>query len=377
MAAGKDYYSLLGVPREASQEEIRKAFRKLAFKYHPDHNHHEGAAERFKEIVEAYQVLGSTDRRMTYDRSGHADYARRFHGYGDFATGLGDIFDAFFGGSIPVQRRTRQQGADIHRELKITFEEAVRGCRKEVDVLRTENCSRCAGSGCEPGTQPTPCPDCGGMGEVRRTRHNVFGRFVNRVVCSQCDGEGSLIVQPCAQCQGTGKQRKQRTISVKLPAGIENHAQMKLQGEGEAGTGGGTPGALHIVVSVQEHASFKRDGNDIVYELPIDFAQAALGDDLEIPTLGGKAKLRIPPGTQGGAILRIKGKGIPYADHPGKGDQLVRIRVVTPENLNTAQRQLFRDLAQSMGQAKTKKRNKARSPRASQDVAASDGRESP
>ncbi len=358
MPLKKDYYSLLGVPREASHEEIRKAFRRLAFRYHPDHNHHEGAAERFKEIVEAYQVLSNTNKRMTYDRFGHADDGRRFDGFGDFAAGLGDIFDAFFGGSIPVQRRTPQQGADLHCALNITFEEAVRGCRKEVEVLRLENCSRCFGNCCEPGTQPTACPNCNGMGEVRRTRHNLFGRFVNRVVCSHCDGEGSLVVHPCTQCQGTGKQRIQRTVSVTVPAGIENHAQMKLQGEGEAGTRGGAPGVLHITISVQEHEHFKREGNDVVYELPIDFAQAALGDDLNVPTLDGKSKLKIPPGTQNGTVLRIKGKGIPYANHPGRGDQLVKVKVVTPENLNAAQRQLFLDLGQSLGRAKPRRRNK-------------------
>jgi molecular chaperone DnaJ len=358
MPLKKDYYSLLGLPREASHDDIRKAFRKLAFKYHPDHNHHEGAAERFKEIVEAYQVLSNSDKRTTYDRFGHTDDGRRFDGFGDLATGLGDIFDAFFGGSIRVQSRGPQKGADIHCELSITFEEAIRGCRKEVEVLRLEDCSRCLGSGCEPGTQPAVCPDCNGMGQVRRTRQNLFGRFVNRVVCSQCDGEGSYIQQPCTQCQGGGKQRKPHTAKVSVPAGIENHTQLKLQGEGQAGMRGGAPGALNIVISVQEHGLFKRDGNDILYELPIDFAQAALGDDLEVPTLEGRVKLKIPPGTQSGAILQIKGKGIACSDHPGRGDQLVRVRVVTPEHLNADQRRLFLDLAQSLGKAKPRRRTR-------------------
>jgi molecular chaperone DnaJ len=364
----KDYYSLLGVTPEASPEEIRKAFRKLAFRYHPDHNHHEGAAERFKEIVEAYQVLSNTDRRTIYDRFGHADDRRRFDGFGDFSTGLGDVFDAFFAGSIPIQRRAPQQGADIRCEVNITFEEAVRGCRKEVEVVRMENCPRCLGSGCAPGTQLAACPDCNGMGEVRRSRHNVFGRFVNRAVCSRCDGEGTLIVQPCTQCQGRGRQRAQGSVSVAIPPGVKNHAQIRLPGQGEAGTRGGAPGDLHIVISVQEHASFRRDGIDIVYELPIDFTQAALGDDLKVPTIDGKAKLNIPPGTQSGTVLRIKGKGIPHADGTGRGDQLVKVRVVTPGNLNAAQRRLLLDLAQSLGKSKPRKRSRGSPPPAGQGV---------
>ncbi len=361
MPVKKDYYRLLGISREASQEEIRTAFRKLAFRYHPDHNHQEGAAERFKEIVEAYQVLGNTNKRITYDRFGHTDDGRRFDGFRDFATELGGIFDAFFGGTIPMQRRAPQQGSDLRCELNISFEESAYGCRKQIEILRLEDCSRCLGSGCEPGRQPAECPTCNGMGEIRRVQHNVFGRFVNRLVCDQCSGEGRLVDQPCTQCQGTGKQRKQRTIPVKVPAGVENHAQMKLQGEGEAGIMGGPPGALYIVISVQEHESFKRDGNDILYELPIDVAQAALGDDLEVPTLDGKVKLKIPPGTQSGTILQIKGKGIPYTNHPGKGDQLVKVKVITPEHLNAEQRKLFLDLAESLGKAKTRGRNKGKS----------------
>ncbi|MBM4444205.1 MAG: molecular chaperone DnaJ [Chloroflexi bacterium] len=366
MALKKDYYSLLGVTREASPEEIRKAFRRLAFRYHPDHNHHEGAAERFKEIVEAYQVLSNTDRRTTYDRLGHADDDRRFDGFGDFSAGLGDVFDAFFAGSIPVQRRTPQRGADIRCEVNTTFEEAVRGCRKEVEVVRMENCPRCLGSGCEPGTQPAACPDCNGIGEVRRSRHNVFGRFVNRAICSQCDGEGSVIIQPCTHCQGTGRRRTRSTVSVALPPGVKNHAQIKLPGQGETGARGGPPGELLIAVSVQEHECFKRDGNDIVYELPVDFTQAALGDDLKVPTIDGKVKLNIPPGTQSGTILRIKGKGIPFADRHARGDQLVRIRVVTPENLNADQRRLLTDLAQSLGKPRPRKRGRASTPPAGQ-----------
>lgn len=366
MSVKKDYYRLLGIPREASHEEIRTAFRKLAFQYHPDHNHQEGAAERFKEIVEAYQILSNTNKRTTYDRFGHTDDERRFDGFRDFATGLGDIFDVFFGSTIRMQRRAPQQGSDLRCELNISFEESAHGCRRQIEILRLEDCPRCRGNGCEPGRQPVECPTCNGMGEIRRVQRNVFGRFVNRLICDQCSGEGSLVDQPCTQCQGAGKQRRLRTIPVKVPAGVENHARMKLQGEGEAGIRGGLPGDLHIVISVQEHEIFKRDANDILYELPIDFAQAALGDDPEIPTLDGKVKLKIPPGTQSGTILRIKGKGIPYTNHPGKGDQLVKIKVITPEHLNADQRNLFLHLAESLGKSKPRGRNKGKSAQASQ-----------
>lgn len=365
MPVKRDYYELLGISREASQEEIRTAFRKLAFQYHPDHNHQEGAAERFKEIVEAYQVLGNTNKRTTYDRFGYTDDERRFEGLRDFGTGLGDIFDAFFGSRIRVQRRTPQQGSDLRYELNISFEESVHGCRKQIEILRLENCSHCLGSGCEPGTQPAECPTCNGMGETRRVQRNVFGRFVNRLVCDECGGEGTFVDHPCAQCHGAGKQHRLRTISVKVPAGVQNRAQMKLLGEGEAGMRGGLPGDLHIAISVQEHELFKRDGNDIVHELSIDFAQAALGDDTDVPTLDGKVKLGIPPGTQTGTIFRIKGKGIPYSDHPGKGDQLVKVKVMTPEHLNADQRRLFVHLAESLGRSRTRRKNKEKSTQAS------------
>jgi molecular chaperone DnaJ len=363
MPIGKDYYHLLGVPRQATQEEIRKAFRKLAFQYHPDHNHHEGAAEKFKEIVEAYQVLSNSHRRASYDRFGHTGNGRTFDGFGDFAAGLGDIFDAFFGGTIRVQRPAPQQGTDLHYELSISFEEAAFGSKKEIEVLRVEDCSHCLGSGCQPGKQRAECPNCSGAGEVRRVQNNIFGRFVNRIVCDYCNGEGSVIDQPCNQCQGTGREQTKRTISLIVPAGVEDGSQMKLRGQGNAGMRGGPAGNLYIAISVLEHDFFKRDGNNILYDLPIDFAQAALGDEIEVPTLDGKVKLKISPGTQTGTVLRMKGKGIRQANPSGKGDQLVKVSLVTPDRLTEEQRRLFLDLARSLGKTRTPKKDKGKSAR--------------
>jgi len=360
MAPKRDYYQVLGVSRDAAPEEIKRAFRKLAFQYHPDRNHQDGAAERFKEINEAYQVLSDTERRANYDYLGHLGNGRGFEGFGDFASGLGDIFETFFGGTTRVRKRVPQQGADLHYKATIPFEQAVLGCEKEIKVWRTESCSFCYGLGSEPGNQPIKCPNCDGIGEVRRVHQSIFGRFVNRAICQRCHGEGSIITQPCSQCQGTGKERKHRKLVVKIPAGVEDGSQIRLSGEGEAGMWGGPAGNLYITLSVQEHRFFKRDGNDILYELPINFAQAALGDEVEVPILGGKVNIEIPSGTQTGQVFRLKGKGIPYLHRSGQGDQLVKVRVVTPERLDEEQRQLFLELAKSLGEARVSEKGKRR-----------------
>jgi len=351
MAPKKDYYQVLGVSRDATPEEIKRAFRKLAFQCHPDHNHQEGAAEIFKEVNEAYQVLSDAGKRANYDYFEHLGNGRGFEGLGDVVSGLGDIFEAFFGGTTRVRKRVPRQGADLHHKATISFEQAVLGCEKEIKVLRTESCSFCYGLGSEPGSQPIKCPNCDGIGEVRRVHQSIFGRFVNRAVCQRCHGEGSIITQPCSQCQGTGKERKHRKIVVKIPAGVEDGSQIRLSGEGEAGMWGGPAGNLYITLSVQEHRLFKRDGNDILYELPVNFAQAALGDEVEVPILGSKVNLKIPSGTQTGEVFRLKGKGIPYLHRSGQGDQLVKVRVVTPERLDGEQRKLFLELAKSLGKA--------------------------
>jgi molecular chaperone DnaJ len=353
MAIRKDYYQVLGVTRDATADEIKRAFRKLAFDCHPDRNHHDGAAERFKEINEAYQVLSDAEKRARYDRWGDFE-GRGFDGFDNLVDSLGDIFEAFFAGTNATRVRVRvpQQGADLRHNITISFEEAVLGGEKAIEIVRTEQCPRCHGLGGEPGSQPLRCPDCNGAGETRRVRQNFFGRFVNTVICQRCSGRGSIIAQPCGHCQGAGKQRQHRKMTVKIPPGVEDGSQIRLKGEGEAGIWGGPPGDLYITLSVREHSFFRRDGNDILYELPINFAQAALGDEVEVPTLDGVANLKIDSGMQTGKILRLKGKGVPYINRSGRGDQLVTVRVITPEKLDDGQRKLFVELSKSLGKAK-------------------------
>ena len=354
MPAKRDYYEVLGVDREATDDEIKKAFRKLAFKHHPDHNHEDGAAERFKEVNEAYEVLSDPDKRAAYDRYGHGGaegfFGRGFEGF-DFG-GFGDIFDAFFGGTATATRQAPQRGADLHGRITITFEEAAFGCEKEVNILRAENCSLCQGIGCKPGSQPSRCPNCNGTGQVRQVRQTIFGRFTNITTCPQCHGEGRIITEPCPQCRGTGREKRQRSIPVKIPAGVDDGSQIRLIGEGESGLRGGSPGNLYITLSVLPHEFFIRDDDNILYELPINFAQAALGAEVEVPTLDGKAKLKIPAGSQTGKVFRLKAQGIPHLRGNGRGDQLVTLLVVTPESLTKEQRRLFQELANSLGPAK-------------------------
>jgi len=300
MAIKRDYYEVLGVDRTATDEEIKKAFRKLAFQYHPDHNHDDGSTDRFKEINEAYEVLSDSDKRAAYDRFGHGGaeglFGRGFEGF-DFG-GFGDIFDAFFGGATTATRQAPRRGADLHYKLNITFEEAAFGCEREIDISRTENCSLCQGVGSKPGSQPARCQNCNGTGQVRRAQQTIFGRFVNTTTCSQCHGEGRIITEPCPQCRGTGREKRQRNIMVKIPAGVDDSSQLRLSGEGEAGLRGGSMGNLYITLSVLPHEFFSRDGDNILYELPINFAQAALGAEVEVPTLDGKVKLKVPAGSQ-------------------------------------------------------------------------------
>ena len=349
MPTKRDYYEVLGIARSATDEEIKRAFRKLAFKYHPDRNRDDGTEERFKEVNEAYEVLSDSDKRTAYDRFGHGGaggiFGRGFEGF-NFG-GFGDIFDAFFGGTTTATHQAPQQGADLHYRLTTTFEEAAFGCEKEINILRTENCSVCQGIGCKPGSQPSRCPNCNGTGQVRRSQQSIFGRFTSTTTCSQCHGEGRIITEPCSQCQGTGKEKRQRSILVKIPAGVDNGTQIRLMGEGETGARGGSSGNLYITLSVQPHQFFSRDGDDILYELPINFAQAALGAKVEVPTLDGEVKLKIPAGCQTGKVFQLKKRGIPHLHRSGRGDHLVTLRVVTPDKLTKKQYQLFEELANS------------------------------
>jgi molecular chaperone DnaJ len=352
MASRRDYYQVLGVKRSATQTEIKKAFRKLAFQYHPDHNHHDESAERFKEVNEAYEVLSDPVKRTNYDRFGYpitGGAGRGFDGY-NFVSGLGDIFDAFFGGTTTTKQRRPQRGADIRHNLTISFHEAIFGCEKEVEVVRDESCPLCNGLGREAGSQPVRCPSCDGAGYVRRVYQSIFGHFVNRAVCERCRGEGS-IAEPCSQCEGTGVERNRRKIAINIPAGVEDGSQIRLSGEGEAGRWRGSAGNFYIILSVLEHKFFKREGNDILYELPLNFAQAALGDIVEIPTIDGETNLEIPPGTQTDKVFRLKAKGVPFLHRSGRGDQLIKVLLVTPKHLTEEQSQLLRELAKSLTKA--------------------------
>ena len=352
MATDRDYYEVLGVPRGAGTEEIKRAFRKLAMQYHPDRNKSANAEERFKAISEAYEVLSDPERRAAYDRFGVAGvespFAKPFEGFG--FGGFGDIFDAFFGGTT-ARRRTPQRGADLRYNLKLSFEEAVFGCEKEIEIVRTELCSRCNGLRAEPGTEPEKCQSCGGSGEVRRVQQSVFGQFVNVATCDRCGGGGRVIPHPCRNCRGSGREKRAKKIEVRIPAGVDSGSQIRISGEGEAGSRGGPRGNLYLVLSVRRHKFFKRDDHDLLYELDINFAQAALGDKVEIPTLDGRYELSIPAGTQSGEVFGLRGQGVPHLRGSGRGDLLVRVHVVTPTGLSPEQKELLKELAASMGTA--------------------------
>lgn len=350
MPVKRDYYEVLGVGRNATNEEIRRAFRKLAFQYHPDRNHEDGTAEKFKEVNEAYEALSDPDKRAAYDRFGHSGaegfFGRGFEGF-DFG-GFGDIFDAFFGGATTATRQAPQRGTDVHCSVTISLEEVAFGCEKELTISHLEHCSLCQGTASNPGSQPSRCPDCNGSGQVRRVQTSIFGRFVTTATCNRCRGEGRVITDPCPQCRGTGNEKRQRTIQVKIPLGVDNGSQIRLSSQGNVGSRGGSPGDLYITIAVEEHEFFTRDGDSIIYELPVNFAQAALGTEVEVPTLDGKAKLKIPAGSQTGKVFQLKNKGIPHLHRSGHGDQLVTLFVVTPEKLNEKQRQLLQELAKNL-----------------------------
>ena len=359
MAVKRDYYEVLGVGRDASTEEIKKAFRKLAFQCHPDHNHEDGAEARFKEVNEAYEVLADPEKRSAYDRFGHAGIDGFFgRGFEDFGFGgMGSIFEDFydfFSGATTTARRGSKRGADLHQEITITFEEAALGCQKEINISRTEKCSLCRGSGSKPGSQPSRCPTCNGSGRISRVQQSIFGRFTNVAACSHCLGEGVVITEPCSQCRGTGREKHKHSMALEIPAGVDDGNEIRLSGEGDIGEKGGPSGNLYITIKVLRHQFFKRDGTNILYELPINFAQAALGTEVEVPTLYGEERLKVPAGSQAGRIFRFKGKGIPYLRRNGRGDQLVRLLLVTPEKLTREQRRLFEELGKSFAPDKKK-----------------------
>ncbi len=362
----RDYYDVLGVPKGADAQELKKAYRKLAMDYHPDRNPDPAAVEKFKEATRAYEVLSDADMRARYDRFGHAGVdgmgsggPQGFDGFHGGFEGFGDIFDAFFGGASRGRRRRGPvRGADLRYNLRLTFEEAIFGVEKEVEYARPERCDRCAGKGSEPGTDLETCPDCKGQGEIRRAQQSIFGQFVNVTTCGRCQGEGRIVTEPCTECRGGGRIRNQRKIAVKVPAGVDDGAQIRLTGEGEAGARGGEYGNLYVVLNVAAHDHFERIEDHIVLELPVNVAQAALGAKVEIPPIDGEMDFEVPGGTQSGEDFVIRGKGVPHLRGSGRGDMVVRVTVVTPEDLDERQRELLEELAQTMGTPTLPKRTK-------------------
>ncbi|MEW6240219.1 MAG: molecular chaperone DnaJ [Chloroflexota bacterium] len=350
--SNRDYYDILGVGRNASDDEIKAAFRKLARQYHPDVNKEPDAEEKFKEINEAYGVLSDAEKRARYDRFGKEGLGN-MGGFHDYTADFGDLFEELFGSfGFSTGRRSRRsprRGRDLQMQVTLTFEEAVFGVEKEIEFQREETCSRCNGSGAEPGTSPTRCSTCGGQGEVRQVRQTFLGQMVQTATCPTCNGRGETISSPCKTCRGGGLERKVVKKKVQIPAGVDGGTQIRLAGEGGPGVYGGPNGSLFLVLDVQPHKFFKRRENDIFLNLDINVAQAVLGAEIEVPTLDGNEKLKIPAGTQPGKIFQIKGKGVPYLRRSGRGDQKVIVNVAIPSKLTKEQRELFEKLAESLG----------------------------
>jgi molecular chaperone DnaJ len=357
MPGKRDYYEVLGISRNSSDDEIRGAFRKLAFKYHPDRNAAADAEDKFKEINEAYEVLSDQQRRREYDQFGHqgpgAFGAGGAQGFGNFSGfGFDEIFETFFGGAgaRTAGGRRAQRGADLHVDVSLSFEESVFGSEKTIEVPRWDRCARCSGVGAEPGTQPSRCPTCNGTGELRRVQQSLIGQFVTVSACDRCRGEGRVILTPCQECRGSGRVRSSHRVQVTIPAGIDDSQQIRLPGEGEQGVSGAPPGDLYVAISVTPHQSLKRQGVDLIYDLTVNVAQAALGDEADVPTPEGPmVKVKVPAGTQTGRVLRLHGKGVPHLRATGRGDLLTRVRVVVPQHLTEEQRDLFHKLARTFG----------------------------
>ena len=352
----RDYYEVLGVGRDASTAEIKKAYRVLARKYHPDLNREADAEAMFKEVSEAYEVLSDSDKRAMYDRFGHAGVGGAAGGFDPFAGFSGaDIFSTIFdavvgqGTRAGARQHGGMRGSDLRYHLTLEFEEAIFGVEKEITFQRLEECTTCAGSGAEPGTDPIRCQKCNGQGEIR-TRAPIFN-MLTVMTCDECGGTGKKIAVPCRDCRGAGRRQRGRTLNVKIPAGIDEGAQVRLRGEGEGGARGGPAGDLFVTLSIKPHKFFQRDGNDVVLELPLNIAQASLGAQITIPTLDGETELEIPPGTQGGELFRIRGKGVPFLRGNGRGDQVIVTRVAVPTRLSDRQRDLLQQLAAEFGTA--------------------------
>ncbi|RJP34407.1 MAG: molecular chaperone DnaJ [Candidatus Omnitrophota bacterium] len=361
MAEKRDYYEILGVKKNASKDEIKKAYRKLAMQYHPDRNQgNPQAEEKFKEATEAYEILSDPDKRRNYDQFGHAGVnasgfgganfgGAAFRDFQDIFGDFNDIFDHFFGGAGGRSRRSRsrvQRGDDLRYDMEISLLEAYDGIDKQIEVPRQTLCDNCSGSGCAPGYSPETCTQCGGVGQVSMSQ----GFFSISRPCNRCGGTGQSIKHPCVQCHGSGRVMTRRKVNIKIPRGTMTGLKLKVQGEGEPGYHGGPPGDLYIVLSVAPHPIFQRDGDDVLCEIPISFTQAALGAEIPVPTLNGKVNMKVPAGTQTGKAFRLSGKGMPNLRGYGQGDQLVRVMVETPTRLTTRQRELLEEFAQISGE---------------------------
>lgn len=347
----QDYYELLGVGKDATEQDLKKAYRQLARKYHPDVNKAPDAEEKFKEINEAYAVLSDPQKRAQYDQMGHAAFENGgfgAEGFGGFGfDDLGSIFDMFFGGSR-TQRRGPIPGADLRYNLELDFNEACFGTKKKINVHRREVCPHCHGNQAEPGTPIKTCTQCNGTGQVQSAQNTPFGRIMNVVTCPRCGGEGKTVEQPCSQCNGKGRVQRSRELEVNIPQGVDDGFQIRITGGGEAGSRGGPPGDLYVMIHVRPHRFFKRRDDDIHVEIPLNIVQATLGTELEIPTIDGKVKLTIPSGTQPGTSFRIKGSGVPHLRGSGRGDQYVTVTVEVPKKLNPRQKELLEELGETL-----------------------------
>ncbi len=353
MASRRDYYDVLGVERSASQRDIKKAYRNMARECHPDVCNEPDAEARFKEVNEAYQVLSDPQKRNSYDRFGHAGVEGGRGGF-DFG-GFRDPFDIFqeffgqgFGFSTGRRRQGPRRGGDLRYDLDLTFEEAVFGCEKDIEVPRQEACPECGGSGAKPGTSPTRCSQCNGQGQVRQVQRSILGSFVSVTECPACGGQGTVVRDPCSRCRGEGQVRVTRELSVSIPPGVDDGTRIRLGGEGEGGTHGGPRGNLYLVLHVEPHPVFRRRDDDILVEVEINVSRAALGGEIVVPTLEGEERISVEPGTQPDTVLRLPNRGVPHVKGNGRGDQLILLRVGVPKKLSGEQRELFRELGDTL-----------------------------